>query len=249
MQTDHISLKEVAGRKVADWVTENIKTAHVFKKYDIDFCCGGGVDLATACDRAGVPIGQIIAELNAVDQKTGADQDYNAWTLKKLADHIENQHHAYVRESIILLLQYSEKVAMVHGHKLPLLNMVRDLVKEIAEDMITHMHKEEGLLFPYIRHLEGCKNYEEKIDAPPFGSVANPIRMMEMEHEHAGEIMKEISRQTDHYTPPEWACNTFRALYAKLREFEEDLHLHVYLENSILFPKAKTLEQNLLESV
>jgi regulator of cell morphogenesis and NO signaling len=248
MQQDPIIKQEAASRKVADWVTENINTAHVFKKYDIDFCCGGGVDLATACNKAGVPIEQVLTELTAVDQEVGADHGYDLWTLRDLADHIEERHHTYVREAIILLLQYSEKVSMVHGGKLPMLNLVRDLVRKISEEMISHMHKEEKILFPYIRYLEGCMNYGDKIDAPPFGTVGNPIRMMETEHEHAGEIMKEISRLTDHYTAPDWACNTFRALYAKLREFEEDLHLHVYIENNILFPKAKNLETNLLES-
>jgi regulator of cell morphogenesis and NO signaling len=239
-------IREASEKKVSDWVTENIRTAHVFKKYDIDFCCGGGVSVESACKKAGVPVELLITELSTVDQEVHREHDYDHFTLIELADHIENVHHSYVREAIILLLQYAEKVAMVHGGKLPELNTVRDHVRELGAEMLSHMHKEEKILFPYIRFLEGSSNYGDKIDRPPFGSVTNPIHMMEAEHDHAGAITKEIASITDNYTPPEWACNTFRALYAKLREFEEDLHIHVHLENNILFPKATELETTLL---
>lgn len=247
MQQHHNLIQEASEKKVSDWVTENIRTAHVFKKYDIDFCCGGGVSVEADCKKAGVPVELLMSELSNVNQEQDKAHDYDHFSLIELADHIEKEHHSYVREAIILLVQYSEKVAMVHGGKLPELNTIRDLVRELGEEMLSHMHKEEKILFPYIRFLEGSANYGDKIDRPPFGSVANPIRMMEAEHDHAGDITKEIASITDNYTPPEWACNTFRALYAKLQEFEDDLHIHVHLENNILFPKATALETTLLD--
>jgi regulator of cell morphogenesis and NO signaling len=240
------SIHEASEKKVSDWVTENIRTAHVFKKYDIDFCCGGGVSIESACKKAGVPVELLMTELSKVNQELDREHDYDHFSLTALADHIENVHHSYVREAIILLVQYAEKVSMVHGGKLSELNTVRDLVRELGEEMLSHMHKEEKILFPYIRFLEGSSNYGDKIDRPPFGSVANPIQVMEAEHDHAGDITREIARITNSYTPPDWACNTFKALYAKLREFEEDLHIHVHLENNILFPKATALETKLL---
>jgi regulator of cell morphogenesis and NO signaling len=244
----HNIIQDAAEKKVSDWVTENIRTADVFKKYDIDFCCGGGVSIESACKKAGVPVELLMTELSKVNQEVDRENDYDQFSLVTLADHIEHIHHSYVREAIMLLVQYAEKVSMVHGGKLPELNTVRDLVRKLGEEMLTHMHKEEKILFPYIRFLEGSSNYGDKIDRPSFGTIANPIQMMEAEHDHASDITKEISRITNNYSPPYWACNTFRALYAKLSEFEEDLHIHVHLENNILFPKATELETKLLAS-
>jgi len=110
------------------------------------------------------------------------------------------------------------------------------------------MKKEENILFPYIKSLLQTEITKEPLNSPSFGSINNPITMMEMEHEAVGDIFKEIARLTNNYTPPEDACNTFRALYAKLDEFEQDLHQHIHLENNILHPKAKQLEQTLMNN-
>ena len=237
----------IDNKTVAEVVAENIKTAHIFKKYGIDFCCGGGITIDKACGKKNVDFSQLKNELLAVDEAPKA-YNYNAWKLDFLIDHIINIHHTYVEESIPLILQYSNRVAEVHGHHYSEVIEINTLFTNVANELTSHLKKEEIILFPYIKKLIATKNNDEQLSTPPFGTVNNPIAMMETEHENAGDIFKEIARLTNNYTPPEAACNTFRALYAKLDEFEQDLHQHIHLENNILHPKAKLLEQELLNS-
>ena len=231
-------------KTVAEVVAENIKTAHVFKKHGIDFCCGGGVSIEKACERKDVDYTKLKDELLNVDQVSRA-YDYNTWALDFLVDHIQNIHHTYVEESIPLILQYANRVAEVHGHHYTEVLEINKLFTEVANELAAHLKKEELILFPYVKQLVKAQKDGVKASAPHFGTAKNPIQMMESEHENAGDVFKEIARLTNNYTPPKEACNTFRALYAKLDEFEQDLHQHIHLENNILFPKAIELENNL----
>ena len=240
-------MNTIDNKTVAEVVAENIKTAHVFKKYGIDFCCGGGITIDKACEKKDVDFSQLKDELLAVDEAPKA-YNYNAWKLDFLIDHIINIHHTYVEESIPLILQYSNRVAKVHGHHYSEVIEINKLFTDVANELASHLQKEETILFPYIKKLTVNKNEGEQLSKSPFGSVNNPIAMMEEEHETAGDIFKEIARLTNNYTPPEGTCNTFKALYAKLDEFEQDLHQHIHLENNILHPKAKLLEQGLLNN-
>ena len=237
----------IDNKTVADVVSENIKTAHVFKKYGIDFCCGGGITIDKACEKKNLDYSQLKEELLKVDDAPKA-YNYNLWKLDFLIDHILNIHHSYVKESIPLILQYSNRVAEVHGHHYTEVLKINTLFNEAANELASHMKKEENILFPYIKSLSQIELTKEPLNSPSFGSIKNPIAMMEMEHEAVGDIFKEIARLTNNYTPPEDACNTFRALYAKLDEFEQDLHQHIHLENNILHPKTKQLEQTLMNN-
>jgi regulator of cell morphogenesis and NO signaling len=230
-------------KTVAEVVTENIKSAHIFKKYGIDFCCGGGITIEKACAKKDVNYSQLVEELSKVDNPSKA-YNYNNWKLDFLVDHIENVHHTYVEENIPLILQYSNKVARVHGHHYSEVIEINNLFTEVANELSAHMKKEELILFPFIKQLVKAEKENTTAPSPHFGTVNNPIQMMENEHENAGNIFKEIARLTNNYNPPEGACNTFKALYAKLDEFEQDLHQHIHLENNILFPKAIQLENN-----
>lgn len=230
-------------KTVADYVTENIKTAHVFKKYGIDFCCGGNITLEKACVKKNINIEELEEELSQVDVVRDLIEDYDKWDLDFLMIYIENVHHTYVRESIPLISQYANKVAKVHGHHYQEVVIVNQLFHELANELSAHLQKEEQVLFPFIKQLIHSKKEGEKNILPSFGTVNNPIKMMEYEHESAGDIFKEISRLTNNYNPPAQACNTFKALYAKLEEFEQDLHKHIHLENNILHPKAIRLEK------
>ncbi|WP_103071610.1 iron-sulfur cluster repair di-iron protein [Aquimarina sediminis] len=233
-------------KTVAEIVTENIKTAHIFKKYGIDFCCGGGVSVKTACSDKDIDFTVLEKELSAVDTIIKNVHDYNNWDLNFLMDHIINIHHKYVEESIPLLIQYSDRVATVHGTHYKEVVVINKLFHEVAQELTSHMRKEELVLFPYIQQLVNAeKNNASPMEAH-FGTVKNPIRMMESEHENAGDIFKKIAELTNNYMPPEGACNTFKALYSKLDEFEQDLHQHIHLENNILHPKAVQLEQKLI---
>ncbi|MCL6220587.1 iron-sulfur cluster repair di-iron protein [Zunongwangia pacifica] len=228
---------------VAQTVTENIKAAHVFKKYGIDFCCGGNVTIENACKKAKIDQAKLISDLENIDQVTDLNHDYKSWDADFLADYIFNIHHTYVEESIPLILQYGKKVTKVHGHHYTELSEIFRLFEEVAAELGGHLKKEELILFPFVKKLVEAKRTKTKVDTPQFQTVDYPIKMKEEEHETAGEIMRQIAILTNNYTPPEGACNTFRAYYAKLDEFEQDLHKHVHLENNILFPKALALEK------
>lgn len=233
-------------KTVADIVTENIKTAHVFKKYGIDFCCGGGITLENACAKNNVDQTVLEKELLKVNTVVDAMHDYDSWKLDFLIDYIINIHHTYVNEGLPILSQYANKVAKVHGQHYPEVIEINKLFHEVANELLTHLKKEEQVLFPFIKQLVEAEKEGDLDGLPPFGSVNNPIKMMEHEHENAGDIFKEIAKLTNNYTTPEDACNTFKALYAKLDEFEQDLHRHIHLENNILHPKAIALEKKLI---
>jgi regulator of cell morphogenesis and NO signaling len=230
-------------KTIGDYVTENIKTAHVFKKHGIDFCCGGGITLEKACEQKGLNIQEMQQELEEANFQRGSSLNFNKWELSFLMDYIVNEHHTYVRESIPIIMEYAEKVVRVHGQNYPEVIKVYRIFSVVANELNAHLEKEEMVLFPFVKELELAKKKNRTPSMPPFGTIHNPIRMMEHEHENAGDAFKEISRLTNGYEPPMGACNTFRALYAKLQEFEEDLHQHVHLENNILHKKAALLER------
>lgn len=232
-------------KTVADLVTENIRTAHVFKKYGIDFCCGGGVSVKRAAEKAGVNYEDLNRDLLNVENTTTRADNYNSWELDFLADHIVNVHHGYIEESIPLIIQYASRVVQVHGRHYPELIQIQRLFSEVAVELGGHCKKEELILFPFVKKMLKAKRGGESLERPRFDTVDNPIKMMEADHEEAGAIFRKIAVLTNNYTPPAGACNTFRAFYAKLEEFEQDLHRHVHLENNILFPKAISLEKEL----
>lgn len=238
-------MNTIENKTVAEVVSENIKTAHIFKKYGIDFCCGGGMTIEKACEKKNVDYPTLKNELLNVDE-TPKEYNYNSWKLDFLIDHILNVHHAYVEEAIPLILQYSKRVAEVHGHHYSEVIEINKLFAKAADELMSHMKKEEIVLFPYIKNLLFHKSVVKPLNLPPFKTISNPIEMMESEHESAGHILKKIAKLTNNYIPPEDACNTFKALYAKLDEFERNLHRHIHLENNILHPKAKILEQEVV---
>ena len=232
-------------RTVADVVTENIKAAHIFKKHGIDFCCGGGVSITRACEKAKIDPSIILEELQNLNTTPDRSFDYKSWKLDFLTDHIVNVHHHYVEESSPLLLQYAKRVNHVHGSHYTELAEIEELVIRLVQAMAGHQRKEELILFPFIKKLVKAEIEGTEVPSTHFGSVENPIHMMEEEHEEAGDILKRISELSSGYTPPQGACNTYRAFFAKLDEFEQDLHQHIHLENNILFPKALKLEKSL----
>ncbi|MCH7524311.1 MAG: iron-sulfur cluster repair di-iron protein [Bacteroidetes bacterium] len=229
-------------KTIAELVSDDYRKAEVFRSFGIDFCCGGGITISKVCEKKNIDYEQLKEELLTVDAAPRAFE-YNKWELDFLIGHIVNVHHTYVEESIPLIKQYASRVAEVHGHHYTEVVEINNLFTEVANELTAHMKKEELILFPYIKQLVKAEKENVKVSPPHFGTVNNPIQMLENEHENAGNIFKEIARLTNNYSPPEGACNTFKALYAKLDEFEQDLHQHIHLENNILFPKAILLEK------
>jgi regulator of cell morphogenesis and NO signaling len=221
-------------KKVGELVTENIKTAHVFKKHGIDFCCGGGISIAKACKVNNVNQDELLADLEGVGQNSDRTLNYDSWDTGFLVQHIENVHHTYVKEATPMILEYAAKVDSVHGHAYPELKQIHLLFQGLAADLLMHLKKEEHVLFPAVRELIERKG--------PAGMIMHPVAIMEREHEIAGDMMSKIRTLSNDYTPPKEACNTYKALYSKLQEYEEDLHLHVHLENNILFNRLRQMQ-------
>ena len=235
MKTDTITIGEM--------VAQNYRTAPVFKKHGIDFCCKGGRTIQDACNAKGIDSEPLLADLDAALKLTSeVEHDYASWPLDKLADYIEGKHHSYVEEAIPQLMPFLDKVAKVHGGSHPYLVELRDMFFESAGNLTQHMKKEELILFPFIRKMQRAKDAGQPIPQPPFGSVNNPISMMKVEHEDEGERFEMMSDLTDGFNPPEYACNTWRVSYHLLKEFQDDLHKHIHLENNILFPSALAIE-------
>lgn len=237
--TDSLTLKEI--------VTKNFQAAAVFEKFSLDFCCRGGKTIAEACREKGVETSTLLKELDSI---TLSDQNssirYSEWEPEFLIDYIVKNHHAYVKRMIPILYTHTQKVAAVHGSNHPEVIEIAKHFESVAIELHQHMGKEEQMLFPFINMLLASKRKNERISVPPFGTVQNPIRMMEAEHQHAGDEMYSIRTLSNEYTPPADACTTYRVTYQELQDFERDLHQHVHLENNILFPAALALERELI---
>lgn len=237
--------KKVAGQ-TADTIgkiaAKDMRKAQVFKKYGIDFCCGGKKTLMDACAEKGLDIVAVEKELQDTE-KYGRSRElpFDEWNAGFLVDYIVNTHHTYVRKNLPDIMQFSRKVVQVHGDRHAELSEIAAYIEKVEQELVVHMQKEEQILFPFIKQLAGAS----KGQAPGF-SVQNPIRVMENEHEAVGQYMAEIRKLTNDFKAPAGACTTFNLLYNLLADFEDDLHLHIHLENNILFPKAQELERALL---
>lgn len=225
---------------------KDLRKAQIFKKHGLDFCCGGKKTIKEACAEKGLDVTIIEQELQRADNiPSSRPLPYNDWSLDFLADYIVNTHHSYIHKNLPDIRTYARKVMRVHGAYHPELERVYELVEEIHNELTGHMQKEEQILFPYIKQLEAVKKGTQKFEQSPFGTVKNPINMMEHEHELVGNNLHELRRCTEGYALPADACASYSLLYRLLAEFEEDVHLHIHLENNILFPKALELEKSL----
>lgn len=228
---------------VKEVVRLNFKTAPIFQANNIDFCCGGNKSISEACIEAGVNTEQLIKKLEILTAQKDQDSEYiNNLSLQELSNYIVKRHHGYVHESIPILKKNLEKVCQVHGEHHPELFEINELFSSSAGNLTMHMQKEELMLFPFIQRLESAKKSNSPIPRSPFGKVSNPISMMMEEHQLEGDRFDEISKLSNNYRPPEDACSTYEVTFKQLKDFEDDLHRHIHLENNILFPKAIELE-------
>lgn len=242
-------MENIKNKSVGEIVKLDFRAADVFSSYGIDFCCGGKISVSEACANAKTDESIVIQALESLQNKVGsAVHDFDSWNIGFLADYIQNTHHEYVKKAIPQILPLAQKVADVHGEHHSEVIRINELFQDLAEELLAHLQKEEMILFPYIKKLVADESAGKCTDPGCFGSIGSPIAVMEAEHENAGLILKEMYRISDGYSAPEDACNTFRVLYGKLKEFEDDLHRHIHLENNILFPKAIEKEQLVLAS-
>ena len=233
-------------KTVRELALENPAATRVFEKLGIDYCCGGTKSLEQACRAANLPLDQVLDSLEMAEQATRAAQKDHDWPTEPLADliaHINRTHHKYTREELARLGPLFDKVCSVHGKNHPELLDARASFSGLSQELTTHMMKEEMVLFPYIVRMEEAVIQHEPVLPPPFGSVQNPVSMMEHEHDSAGNALRAMRQASNGYTTPADACVSYQTLYRALAEFEADLHQHIHLENNILFPRAIAMER------
>ena len=221
------------------------ETTRVFETFKIDYCCGGRKLFADACVEHGLDPNMVAEKIEAVLKSSPEAGDRpELKDPSDLVDYIVTKHHSFTSEELERLTPLMEKVRSRHGEQHPELSRLQILFAELTESLIPHMRKEETVLFPFIKALEVSRNSEEsRVPAMPFGTVANPIRMMMSEHDTDGERLRTMRAVAGDYKLPDDACPSFTALYAGLQDLERDLHRHIHLENNVLFPAAVQLEQ------
>jgi regulator of cell morphogenesis and NO signaling len=232
-------------KTVRELIIENPASARVFEKLGIDYCCGGDRCLREACQSANLNLDQVVDSLEKADEETSVLRNSRNWQLEPMAtliEHIQNTHHKYTRDEIARLEPLWEKVCSVHGKSHPELFEAREIFHGLAQELNAHLMKEEIILFPYIRTLEAAHAGKRQMARAPFGSVRNPVSMMEHEHDSAGNALRAMNEATKRYSAPDDACASYRALYEALATFEANLHQHIHLENNILFPRAIAME-------
>jgi regulator of cell morphogenesis and NO signaling len=231
---------------LADIVTGDSRTAAVFDRIGLDYCCHGHQTLRDAAIDHSVPLSELIEQLVSLGPRpSGTDAPAATDDLATLANYVIDRHHRYVRETIPTISSWLEKLVTRHGTRHPELAGIQLAFEELASELLSHMSKEEHLLFPYIGALAAAAKTGASLPPSPFGTILNPIRVMEEDHREAGDHMSRIRLWSQSYTPPADACRTYRLCYDALAQFEADLHQHVHLENHVLFPRAVALESAL----
>jgi regulator of cell morphogenesis and NO signaling len=230
---------------LADLAATSLGAVRILERYGLDYCCGGKQALEAACLSKGLAPGQILREIDEAAAVNMADRDWQTAPLDELVNHIVETHHVYLKVELPALEARIQKVVGVHGARDPQrLPRLAEVFAGLRQELEMHLHKEEAILFPFIVQYGRAESRNQPIPPVPFGSIAHPIGVMEHEHTDAGDALEDIRNLTDGYEPPAYACSTVRALYDGLKAFEKDLHIHIHLENNILFPRAIALERH-----
>lgn len=237
MNQIHTTIGEIAA---ADF-----RKVHILNKYGIDFCCGGKKTLQQACQEKGLEVNKMISEMELQQPlNSGSINHFIEWDLGFLLQYILVNHHCYLKRELPEINRLLTRVVVVHGANHSELSSMARYFAALKAELEMHMHKEEEILFPFITELLAAREEGKPMEAFHCGHIAQPIAVMEMEHESAGANLKKIRESSADFAVPEDACNTYRLTLVKLEELETDLHQHIHLENNILFPKAIELEQS-----
>ena len=229
--------RDIAGTAIGQLVAEQPSRAGIFEELGIDYYCGGSRTLAEACGEQQIAPDAVIDRLRAKDDgsvSTRLPVNPSAMSLTALADHIETTHHAYLQQTLPFLGGLFEKVMHAHGEKHAWLAEARDVFGEMYRELAAHMMKEEQVLFPMIRRIEAG----DAMAAAHCGALGNPIQVMVMEHDQAGDALGRLRELSGGFNVPDGACDSFRALLVGLAEMDRDMHQHMHKENNILFPRS-----------
>jgi regulator of cell morphogenesis and NO signaling len=229
---------------LADLAATSLRATGILEQHGLDYCCGGKQSFEQACLARGIEPETILREIAEATAAGAAARDWQTAPLEELVKHIVGTHHAYLKRDLPVLGHRLDKVVSVHGARDPqALPRLAAVFAALRAELELHLHKEEAILFPFIEQYGRAEARNRPIPPVPFGSIANPIAMMEREHGSAGDALREIRALTNDFAPPSYACSTVRALYEGLQALEADLHIHIHLENNILFPRAIALEK------
>ena len=233
-----------ASASVADIALRFPHAIDILNKHHLDYCCNGKKLFDDVCKRNNLDPEQIWQEVQYTNggSSAGKSDRFESWNLTLLVDYIVMNHHVYVTSAIPEIKGLLDKVCSAHGDDQPYLLGVREKFNSLSEELLSHMPKEEQLLFPAIKRIE--QNTLHTKDSFSADNLTIPIMVMEHEHEVAGDLVKSIRTLTNNFMPPAFACPTFLITYKMLQEFDNDLMQHIHLENNILFPKAQLLSQN-----
>jgi regulator of cell morphogenesis and NO signaling len=230
--------------RLGDLVTADPRIAPILDRLGLDYCCQGHRTLRDATLEQHIAVSEVIDELCSLEVTAGEGSAATAWPdLAELIQHIVSTHHSYVRTQQPILQGWLEKLAARHGRRHPELLEILAVFESLSDGLLQHMAKEENILFPYIERLWASANGGGLPPANPFGTILNPVRVMESEHQEAGAHLARLRSLTGGYEPPADGCTTYRVCFSELARFESDLHQHVHLENHVLFPRALALEQ------
>ncbi|WP_020674856.1 iron-sulfur cluster repair di-iron protein [Geopsychrobacter electrodiphilus] len=231
-----------ASKTIGAFVAEDYRTAEIFEKYGIDFCCGGQATLASTCQEKALDPDKVLQEIEAARKEPlQRNENYTAWPLPFLIDYIVNTHHVYLKENDEQIAAYAHKIAEVHGAHHPEVIKIAEIFEKIAADMAAHLVEEEEVFFPAIKRAEAAVRSGSNPDTKDSILIKSELAKLHREHEQIGDAIHRIRHLARDYAIPADVCNTFVVTYRKLKEFEDDLHKHVHLENNILFSKAEQL--------
>lgn len=234
--TTTVTLAEVAAKSLG--------AVRVLEGHGLDYCCGGKQPFEDACVARNLDPQSVMNEIALARQSPAQDRDWQTAPLDVLVKHIVATHHEYLKLELPALARRLAKVQEVHGARDPeTLSRMVELFAGLRQELEMHLHKEEVILFPFIEQYGRAEAQGLPIPPVPFGSVANPIAVMEREHGSAGDALAELRTLTGNYQLPSYACNTVKAVYEGLQALEADLHVHIHLENNILFPRAIAMER------
>ncbi len=231
---------ETADKTIGEFVAEDYRTAEVFEKYGIDFCCGGNVALSAICQRQGIDPAVLLREIEAAKREPmERSQNFAAWELPFLADYIVAVHHAYIKDNAGQIALYARKVAEVHGSRHPEVEEIAAIFDKVATDLAAHLREEEEVFFPAIKRAAAAKKAGKWPEQQDIDAIRGDLVRLRREHEEVGDAIHTIRHLAKDFALPGDACNTYAVTYQKLKEFEDDLHKHVHLENNILFLNAE----------
>jgi regulator of cell morphogenesis and NO signaling len=244
--TDPVLTARVAHRTLGELVREDARAAQVLERLGPDFCCGGRRTLAEAAEEQGIPLEPVVDALQALGDPALDSLEPAEWQdLDVLVRHILDRHHAYIRDTAPTITAWLVRLVNRHGARHPELAAMQQIFGDLAEELATHMVKEENILFPYINDLAATRRGGGRLPTGPFGTILNPVRVMEADHAVVGDLVGRLRALSGGFIPPADACATYKSCYAELAQFERDLHRHIHLENNVLFPRALELERSL----